>query len=65
MDPLRTVALSEDLCRAVEQKFAHRFGCIEELLTAALEELVRDDALHMDQDEQRIIEDRLKGLGYI
>jgi hypothetical protein len=65
MDPLRTVALREDLCRAVEQKFVHRFGDIEELLTAALEELVRDDALHMDQEEQRIIEDRLKGLGYI
>jgi hypothetical protein len=65
MGSLRTVALREDLCRAVEQKFAHRFGGIEELLTAALEELVRDDALHMDQEEQRIIEDRLKGLGYI
>ena len=65
MDPLRTVALPEDLCRAVEQRFAHRFGGIEELLTAALEELVRDDAVQMDQKEQQIIEERLKGLGYI
>ncbi len=65
MDPLRTVVLPEDLCRTVEQKFAHRFGGLEELLTAALEELVRDDALQMDEKEQTIIEERLKGLGYI
>ena len=62
---MRTVTLREDLCDAVEQKFAHRFGGIEELLTAVLEELVRDDALQMDEKEQQIIEERLKGLGYI
>jgi hypothetical protein len=65
MDPMRTVALREDLCRTVEQRFAHRFGGLEELLTAALEELVRDDALKMDENEQTIIEERLKQLGYI
>jgi len=61
----RTVALPEELCSAVEQKFAHRFGSLEELLSAALEELGRDDALKMDEKEQQIIEERLKGLGYI
>jgi len=65
MDSKRTVKLPEELCCAVEQKFAHRFGGIEELLTAALEELVRDDAQAMDEKEQQIIEERLKGLGYI
>jgi hypothetical protein len=64
-DPMRTVTLRKDLCDAAEQKFAHRFGGLEELLTAALEELVRDDALRMDEHEQQIIEERLKGLGYI
>jgi hypothetical protein len=64
-DPMRTVVLREDLCHAAEQKFAYRYGGLEGLLTAALEELVRDDALKMDQKELQIIEERLKGLGYI
>ena len=61
----RTIELPEDLCSAVEQKFAHRFGGVEELLTAALVELGREDAMKMDEQEQQIIEERLKGLGYI
>jgi hypothetical protein len=65
MDGKRSVALPEELCLTVEKKFAHRFGGLEELLTAALEELGRDDALKMDEKEQQIIEERLKGLGYI
>jgi hypothetical protein len=65
MDGKRTIALPEDLCNAAEQKFAHRFGGLEELLTAVLVELGREDALKMDEKEQQIIEERLKGLGYI
>jgi len=65
MDGKRTIALPEDLCIAAEQKFAHRFGGLEELLTAVLVELEREDALKMDEKEQQIIEERLKGLGYI
>jgi hypothetical protein len=61
----RTVTLPEDLCSAVEKKFAHRFGGLEEFLSTAMAELVRDDALKMDEKEQQIIEERLKGLGYI
>jgi hypothetical protein len=30
-----------------------------------LKELVRDDGVRLDQKEQEIIEERLKGLGYI
>ena len=65
MDSKRTVRLPEALCGAVEKKFAHRFDGLEELLMAALAELVRDDAQKMDEKEQQIIEERLKGLGYI
>lgn len=65
MDGKRSLALPEELCSVAEQKFARRFGGLEELLTKALEELVRDDALKMDENEQHIIEERLKGLGYI
>ncbi len=65
MDGQRAVVLPEVLCSAAEQKYGHRFGGIEDLLTATLRELVREDALKMDEKEQQIIEDRLKGLGYI
>jgi hypothetical protein len=65
MDRLRNVGLPEELCSAAEKKFARRFCSVEELLTAALEELLRDDALKMDEREQQIIEERLRGLGYI
>lgn len=65
MNGVRNVDLPEELCISVEKKFAHRFGGVEEILTAALEELVRDDAVRMDEKEERIIEERLKGLGYI
>jgi hypothetical protein len=65
MDEMRNVALREELCRAAEEKFSHRFGSLEEFLTAALNELLRDDALKMDKREQQIVEERLKALGYV
>ncbi len=61
----RSVVLPEELCGAVEKKYAHRFGGLEELLTVALRELGSDDAIRMDEDEERIIAERLKGLGYV
>jgi hypothetical protein len=65
MNEIRKVGLPEQLCRAAEEKFSHRFGTLEELLTATLSELLRDDALRMDEQEQQIIEARLKALGYV
>ena len=65
MTSMRNISLPEELCVTAEQKFRHRFESIEELLAALMTELLRDDAVAMDQDEQKIIEERLKGLGYI
>lgn len=65
MNGARNVALPEQLCKLAEQKYAHRFGSIEELVTEMLTELVRDDAIKMDQNEAKIVEDRLKALGYV
>ena len=65
MNDMRKIALPEQLCRAAEDKFSHRFGSLEEFMEAALNELLRDDARRMDEQEQRIIEERLKGLGYV
>jgi hypothetical protein len=65
MNETRKIILPEKLCRAAEEKFSHRFGTLEELLTAALNELLRDDAQRMDEQEQHIIEARLQALGYV
>lgn len=65
MNEMRKITLPEHLCRAAEEKFSPRFGTVEEFLTAALNELLRDDAQRMDEQEQRIIEARLKALGYV
>jgi hypothetical protein len=65
MDKIRVVSLPVGLCEAAEKKFGARFGSVEDLLTTLLSELLCDDALKMDAQEQQIIEERLKALGYI
>jgi Arc/MetJ-type ribon-helix-helix transcriptional regulator len=65
MGAVRSVVLPEELCAAAEQKFAHRFGSVDELVGELLRQLLQENALAMDEKEQHIIEERLKGLGYI
>jgi hypothetical protein len=65
VDSMQQIQLSSDLCQAAQKKIAGHFGTIEEFLTFILQEFVRDDAAAMDINEQRIIEARLKDLGYI
>jgi len=65
MSEMRELRLPLDLCQAAERKFAERFGSLEEFLVFVMAELVRDDAAQMDQAEERVIEERLKDLGYI
>jgi len=62
---MRDVRLPADLCGAAEKKFAHTFGSVEELLTFILQDLSRDDASQLDQAEQRLVEERLRELGYL
>ncbi|MGH9512480.1 MAG: hypothetical protein ACRD2U_10135 [Terriglobales bacterium] len=62
---MRDLRLPSDLCDKTEQVYGARFGTLEQFLTHVLEQLVRDDATRMDEEEQRIIEERLKDLGYI
>ena len=63
--PMREVRLPNELCEAVEQRFGQQFATIEEFLVFVLGELVRDSAHRMDQSDQRMIEARLRDLGYI
>jgi hypothetical protein len=62
---MRDVQLPADLCAAAEKKFGHTFGNLQELLTFILRDLSRDDASHLDQAEQRLVEERLRELGYL
>jgi len=61
----RQIQLPEDLCVAAEKKFAARFHSVEELLEFVLRDLVQDCAVASDENEQRIVEERLRELGYI
>ena len=65
MTELRDVRLPADLCAALEEKFGHQLGSLEELLAIVLRELLRDDASKADQQEQRLVEERLRELGYL
>jgi hypothetical protein len=62
---VREVHLPAELCNDAERRFAARFGTLEELLIHVLQELLRDKAAQMDEGERRVIEQRLKDLGYI
>jgi hypothetical protein len=61
----RELRIPEDLCVRAEEKFGSRFGNVQDLICLVLRELLRDDALRMDQAEEQIIEERLRDLGYI
>jgi len=61
----RQVTVPEDLRSAAEKLYGQRFASLEKLILFLLEEVTRPDALKMDQEEQRIIEQRLKDLGYL
>ena len=63
--PVREVHLPEALCHKAEQRFAERFGGLDNFLTLVLTELVQDDAAQLDQREQQMIEERLRQLGYV
>lgn len=65
MTETREIRLPSELCAAIEKKFAQKFGSLEELLIFVLRDLSRDDAARADQAEQRLIEERLRDLGYL
>jgi hypothetical protein len=61
----RTIHLPAELCGEVEERFSGRFANLEQLLECVLRELLRDEATRVDQQEQRLVEQRLRDLGYI
>lgn len=65
MSEMRTVQLPADVCTLAEKRFGQVFGGLEELLVFILRDLVREDASIADQAEQRLVEERLRELGYL
>jgi hypothetical protein len=62
---MRQVSLPEELCAAAEKRFGQQFGSLQELLVFILRDLSRDEAAQHDQAEERIVEERLRELGYL
>lgn len=65
MTQMRNVQIPEELCAAAEKKFGRAFSSVEELLTFVLRDLSRDEAGRSDQAEQRLVDERLRELGYL
>ncbi|MFZ0732394.1 MAG: hypothetical protein WAM79_08735 [Candidatus Sulfotelmatobacter sp.] len=65
MTELREVRLPAALCETAEKKFQQKFATVEELLIFVLRDLTCDEALLADQAEQRLVEERLRELGYL
>ena len=62
---MRTVTLPAELCAQAEKRFGEKFTSLEQLLEYVLRDLVRDDTAQADEGEQRMIEQRLRDLGYL
>jgi len=58
---IRQISLPDDLCARAEK----RFGPLEVFLVRVMEELLCDDAGALDEKEQRMIDERLRELGYL
>lgn len=65
MNEYRSVRLPEELCERAEQWMGSRFENLESLMTFLLQEVLRDDGSKMDQQEEEMVQQRLRDLGYI
>jgi hypothetical protein len=63
--PARSINLPESLCAEAERQFGARFQNVEELLAFVLQELTRNDSARLDESEEKMLEYRLKELGYL
>jgi hypothetical protein len=65
MSETRELRLPSDLCAAAEARFGEKFATVEELLVFVLRELLRDESFKADEAELRLVEQRLRDLGYL
>ena len=61
----RTVELPEDLCARLGKTFGKPFATFEDLLVCVMQTLTQEQAAQIDEAEQKILEKRLRDLGYL
>ena len=65
MNQYRSVRLPEELCEKAEQWLKGRFESLEALMTFALQEIIQNQGGKLDQQEEEMVQQRLRDLGYI
>ena len=62
----RELRLPEHLCEAAEQLIkGTRFKSVEEFLSFVLQELISRNSAQSEAEERKVIEERLRDLGYL
>lgn len=65
MSAYRSLQLPEELCADAEKWMSGRFENLEVLLSFLLREIVKDDGSSLDEQEEQIVQQRLRDLGYM
>ncbi|MFY9558891.1 MAG: hypothetical protein WAQ52_01535 [Terriglobales bacterium] len=66
MNSSREVQLPSELCQAAEQLIkGTKFATLEEFLTFVLQEVTSNRSAQAEEQERKVIEDRLRDLGYL
>lgn len=65
MSDFRSVRLPEELCEQAERWVKGRFESLEALITFALREIVNDEGCKLDEQEEAMVQQRLRDLGYM
>ena len=61
----RSLQIPEELCAQAERWLRGRFNNLEDLVAFALEEIIKEESAKLDQQEEEMVQQRLKDLGYI
>jgi len=59
------VQLPEELCERAENWSKGRFDNLEALIVFALQEIVSEEGDKLDREEEELVQQRLRDLGYI
>jgi len=59
------VRIPEPLCEDAENWLKGRFENLEALITFALQEIIKDEGTKLDRQEEEMVQQRLRDLGYI
>lgn len=65
MDGNRSVQIPEDLYRTIKDRLGSQFTNVDDFVSYVLREVLREDFPSFDESEQKMIQSRLKDLGYL